>query len=428
MSRVKEHFNLVIIGNGVAGNNAALVARNRNPELSISIISREKYNEYAAGALPDYLAGVISRENVFIKSNSDYVANNIKAKFGVEAKSIDHKNKTIQLLDGSITYDKLIIATGSRPIIPPVKGHDLPGNFVFKTLDDTDALINYPGKSAVVVGSGAIGLEAALALKSRGYNHVTLIELMDWIMPTSFDEKPARLMEKEVRQLGIEVLTGEKVTAVQGEKHVTGVTTDKNDIACDLVVWAVGVRPNVALAESIGVDLGTTGGLVVDEYMETNVPDVYACGDCVESTDIFSGKQVLNLLWDAACKQGRIAGSSCTGGNEIYAGSYGVLLSYIGDTPILSFGLNASHLKGQNHQVLERTGEGKYQRLVMKDDEVVGIQMIGTLEGSGPVLFHLKKGASLKDLSKASSSRIMAKMDPKSVMLRSFIEQFTVSQ
>ncbi|HZK44335.1 MAG TPA: FAD-dependent oxidoreductase [Syntrophomonadaceae bacterium] len=425
---VKQYSDLVIIGNGVAGNNASLVARSRNQDMKITIISREPHNEYAPGALPEYLSGALSREDMFIKSTSDYEINNIDKLFGVAVDAIDYKKKVVKLSEGNITYDKLIIATGSTPIVPPVKGHDLPGNFVFKTLDDTDAMIEYPGKNAVVVGSGAIGLEAALALKSRGYENVTLIELKDWIVPNSFDEKPARMMEKELKDFGVNVLTGEKVTAVQGKKHVTGVSTDKNEISCDVVVWAVGVKPNVNLAQTAGVKLGTTGGIAVNEYMQTNLSDIYACGDCVESTDIFSGQKVLNLLWDAACKQGRVAGSSCTGGNVTYPGSYAVLLSHIGEVPVLSFGLNASHLKNQEYQTLEKVIDNKYQRLIMKEDELVGVQMVGTLEGSGPVLFHLKKGAKRADLREVYANPSLAKMDPRSVMLNSFIDKFTVGK
>lgn len=425
-NKANNYSDLVIIGNGVAGNNAAQFARSRNAEIKITILSKEEHNEYAAGALPDYLSGALEREKVFIKSTADYQEHDIDIIFGAPVKSIDPQNKAIKYGSKTLNYDKLIIATGSTPIIPPVKGHKLLGNFVFKTLGDTDGIIEYPGSRAVVVGSGAIGVEAALSLKKRGYDEVTIVELMDWIMPKSFDEKPARIMEQLISDLGVKVLTAEKVTAVQGKEKVTGVKTEQGKIACDAVVWAVGVKPDVELAQNAGINLGVTGGIAVDDYMQTNMENIYACGDCIESTDIFSGEQVLNLLWDAACKQGRIAGTNCTGGNASYGGSYGVLLTYIGDTPVLSFGLNSSHLNEQNYTALERVVGVNYQRLVLKDEEIVGLQAIGTLEGSGPILFHLKKGANMAELNKILSNRTLATMNSKSVFLKNYIDKFTL--
>ncbi len=424
--KAKHHADLVIIGNGIAGNSAALAARSRNQEIKITILSKEPHNEYAAGALPDYLSGALEREKVFIKSTTDYEANHIEIGLGIPVETIDAKNKTIKLGAKSLTYDKLIIATGSTPLIPPVKGHELPGNFVFKTLADTEAIINYPGSSAVVVGSGAIGVEAALALKKRGYGEVTIVELMDWIMPKSFDEKPARIMEQLINELGVKILTSEKVTAVQGAEHVTGIETDRNQLACDVVVWAIGVKPDVDLAKSVGIELGITGGIAVDEYLQTNIKDIYACGDCIETTDIFSHKPVLNLLWDAACKQGKTAGINCTGGHTSYTGSYGVLLTYIGDIPVLSLGLNASHVEEQDYKALERVGVKTYQRLVLKGEEIVGLQTIGTLEGSGPILFHLKKGATQAELNQISSNLAWRTMEPRSALLKSYIDKFTL--
>lgn len=419
-------YDLLIIGNGVAGNNAALSARANDPDMSIGLISREPVNEYAAGALPDFISGALKREDIFIKNDEDYREARINLLLGKEVTKVDLKAKKILLDDDTrLQYKKLIIATGSSPIIPPVAGHKLPGNVVLKTLADAENMIHYPGGSAVVVGSGAIGVEAALALKAKGYQNVSIIELMDWIFPKSFDEKPARIIEGMLVRQGITVLTGEKVTAVLGSDVVTGVKTDKREVPCDLVVWAVGVRPEVELAKKMGLKLGKTGGIAVDGCMQSSAANVYAAGDCVESTDIFSGQQVLNFLWDAACKQGKIAGVNCSGGNTQYSGSYAVLLTYIGDLPILSLGLNHSHLADEKYEVWERRSQDSYRRIITRDDYLLGIQMVGTLEGAGPVLFNLKKGMPISSLGEIIEEPAVASMSANSAWLKIYLDSFT---
>lgn len=414
---------LVIIGNGVAGNSAALSARQTSPDMSICMIGCEEHPEYSPGILPNYLAGSVDRDQVFIRTVEDYQANNIQLYLGQLVIDIDPDKAVVYTDSTRIKYQQLILATGSQAIIPPVPGSSLPGNFVLKTLLDTDQIIQYSARSAVVIGSGAIGIEAALALKNRGCEQVSLIEREKWVLPKSLDEDTAHRVEQMLEQEGIQVYTSESVESVQGKKQVQGVLTDQREIPCQIIVWATGVRPSVSLATSMGIALGETGGIKVDPYMCTSLPQVYACGDCVESTDLFSGQQVLNLLWDAAYRQGKIAGTNSAGGRLQYPGSFGVLLTYVGKSPVLSIGLTAADLENQDYEVWERTGHHSYGRLLVKQDRLLGVQMLGSLEGAGWILsqLHTREQLSIG----TTQNPNLAKMLGSQAMLKGFLQNFT---
>ena len=421
MALQTSNLKIIVIGNGVAGNNAALAARANDKNAEITIISGEPHTEYSACALPDYLAGSIGRENVFIKNHCHYAAHNIKTLFGCRVKEIDSLNKRVSLGNKHFGYDKLIIATGSSPFLPPVKGIELAGNFVVKTLDHVEKIRAYPADSAVVVGSGAIGIEAAIALKERGYNEVTIVEMMERILPKSFSEKPAQRLEAILHKNSINVLTSTKIEEVYGKQKVTGVKTDSRDIHCNLIIWAVGVKPKVELARTMGVELGETGGIKVDEYLQTSVPDIYACGDCIESLDLCSGQPALNLLWQSACEQGKTAGSNCVKGRRKYEGARGVLLVDFCGVKALSCGLVPGKNNSAEYHVLEKTSENSYKCLVSQNGKIVGVQLVGTLAGAGPLLSLMKKGTPISELNKTLENPSLAPVIMNSVLFTSYL-------
>ncbi len=396
MAKPNRETDLLIIGNGVAGIRAAAAARREDPALRILIVSGESCPAYAAGALPDYLAGHIPREEIFIRRAEDYEKDGVGVLFGEEVLEIRHGEKKAVTEKHVIAYDRLIYAAGSFPILPRrIEGIGLPGNRVMKTVADVDGLLAQKASSAVVVGSGAIGLEGALALKESGCERVTLVELMDRVIPKSLDRDTAALVAAEVEKRGIRVLTGESVNAVKGEGKVAFAETNHEKIPCDLVLWAVGVRPRVELAADAGVALGETGGILVDDCMATNLPDFYAAGDCTESTDRLTQKPVLNLLWEAAARQGETAGLAAAGRRKPFPGSLAVLLTYVGETPVLAFGATEDDLEGRRYRVAERSVGGGYTRLLLRRNRLVGAQMVGTLEFAGPLLALMEKGAAL---------------------------------
>lgn len=388
-----EKVDLLIIGNGVAGNNAALTARRTNPDMSVMILSRERHPEYAAPALPDYLSGELTKEKILVNTFESYAQHGIQVRLNDEAVEIRPEEHLVLTASGTeYIYGKLIIATGSFPIqLRRMKGTNLPGNFVMKTIDDVEAMVAYPGKQAVVVGSGAIGLEGALGLKERGYEKVTVVEALDWINMKSFDKETADEAVKALRENGVEVFSGEAVEGVEGDDCVRAVRTSKRVIPCDLVLWGIGVRPRVDLAQKTGVTLGKLGGIEVDSYMRTNIPDIYACGDCTESTDRLSGQKALNLFWEPGARGGMVAGSNCAGVEREFNGSIALFLTYIGETSVVAFGKTEKDLEGTRYQVLEDRSHNTYRRILLQKDRIQGVQMVNTMEGVNELLDQVQK-------------------------------------
>jgi len=250
--------------------------------------------------------------------------------------SINPDAKSITTDKGlEIGYDKLVLAHGGSLFIPPIEGIDKQGIFSCKQLSETEKLYSHKGSCAVVIGSGAIGIEAAEALKKKGYE-VYIIELFDWILPTLFDEPAGKKLGEALEGYGIHVCTGEKVLRIKGNDGVKSVVTDKQEIECDTVVVATGVVPGTALANTAGIE--TNRGILVNKKMETSMPDIYACGDCVETNDACTGESVMFQLKHNAIEQGQIAAKNISGENTGYSGAHAFARAHFFKTHAATFG------------------------------------------------------------------------------------------
>ena len=388
--------NIVIIGNGAAGNSAAETIRRQNSDVPIVMIAREELPIYSACALPDCLSGWVNRNELFIKHLQDYNNMGIVAKFGYEISQIDIKQRHILTDKETIAFDRLILATGSRAIIPPVPGSDMVGNFVVKTISDIDNIMAHKPRQVLVVGSGNIGVEVAEALQMRGCQ-VTMVELMDHILPRIFDEEPARRLSQILCDHGITVLTGEKVIGVSGGGRVEGATTDRRTINCDTIIWAAGVRQNVETAQTAGVRIGKLGGIQVDSHLQTNLEGIYACGDCIESIDMLTGKPTLSLLWPNAKRQGEVAALNCLGQAIKYEGAVSLVVEDICGITAVSMGMTSAALDPQDTKILEGQTLNEYWRVLVQDDLIMGMQTIGMTSGLGAVMTLMKKRTTLRE-------------------------------
>src|SRR3990172_449647 len=233
------NMKILILGNGVAGNTAASTIRQLDSKADITIISEETFPEYSACALPHYIAGEHPRRQLFLRTKKDYAGEKIKAILGQKVTAIDLQGKKISLDGKSLSYDKLIIATGSRPVIPPIPGVNLAGVFTLKSPGDADRILENMGKAVVLVGSGPIGVETAIALRKRGLE-VYLVEFLDRIMPRIFDTKPSSMLRNILEEHSIHIFTGERVTSIIGESKLKGIVTEDRTIVCDEVVMGGG--------------------------------------------------------------------------------------------------------------------------------------------------------------------------------------------
>jgi NADH oxidase (H2O2-forming) len=389
----KKQERFVVVGNGIAGVSAACTIRRYNKEAKIIILSEEPHPTYSPCMLPNYLSGEISRERVFVRELSEYSKDHIQFIPSEKAISIDIERKNIVLQAGNIGYDKLIIATGSKPTLPSIKGIDRKGVFTFKSIEDADSISKWKGSTAVVVGSGPIGVEASLALKRRGYK-VFLIEILDRILPQVFDEYPASHMKYVLEENGIDLANRERVVEILGGESVERVVTDRREIKCDTVILATGMRPENELVESI-LEVGELGGIKVNDRMCTSVPDVYACGDCAEAPSLIDGRPILSLLWHNARLQGEVAGSNAAGISKIYPGSLHM-------TAVDVFGLRAVSMgsigetTGPGFKIIEVRRNGGYRRLILSSEVLVGVQSINWDEDLGFFLAAILKKEKVK--------------------------------
>jgi len=368
---------VVIIGNGIAGNQVALSLRERAKETEICILSAETVPEYDPCSLPYFLGGSIEKKDVFKKNIEDYKQLNIDIMFNSKVVSIAPEAKCVTTDKGlEIGYDKLVLAHGGDLFIPPIEGIRNAGVFSCKQMVETEKLESHNGRRAVVIGSGAIGIEAAEALKKKGYE-VHIIELLGWILPVLFDEPTARRLEAAMEGHGIHIHTGEKVLRIKGDTKVTGVVTDKREIECDTVVVATGVVPGTALAKTALIETGR--GIQVNRKMETTVSDIYACGDCVETFDSCTDEVVMFQLKHNAIEQAQIVAKNILGDNIKYLGAYAFARVHFFNTHAATFGktMRATECLLGKSELIEKESGKDYLRVVLLDGKVIGGQAIG---------------------------------------------------
>jgi NADPH-dependent 2,4-dienoyl-CoA reductase/sulfur reductase-like enzyme/rhodanese-related sulfurtransferase len=255
---------------------------------------------------------------------------NVDVLTGTRVDRIDrtaHKIDVTSLAEGrqySIDYDKLVVATGANPVVPPIKGINLKGVHILKRVPDADeikVLINESvSKKAVVVGAGLIGVEMIEALSARGLN-VTVVEALDKVLPGILDEEISDLLADHVKSKGVTLKLGQKVVEFKGEgDRVSHTVTDKEALEGDVVIFAIGVRPNTKLAKEAGLEIGPSGDIVVNDHLQTSDPDIYAGGDCVANTSIVTGLKMFVPLGSTANKHGHVIAANITGGSEKYSG------------------------------------------------------------------------------------------------------------
>ena len=346
----------VIIG-GVAGGATAAARLRRVDEISeIILLEKGKYISYANCGLPYYIGGVIEeREKLLVQTPESFGKRfriDVRVENEVTAIAPQEKTVTVRRTDGSQyveTYDKLLLSPGSTPVRPPLEGIDLEGVFTLRNVEDTDRIKRYldtrQAKRAVVVGAGFIGLEMAENLHHAGVS-VSIVEMGNQVM-APIDYSMAAPIHQHLVEKGVSLYLEEGVTGFsrKGEGLLVRLKSGKS-IAADMVLLSIGVRPATALAKAAGIRLGETGGIWVDEYLQTSAQDVYAVGDAIEYPHPLTGKPWLNYLANPANRQGRIVADNMASGNKVaYEGAIGTSIAKVFDLTVASTGLAAKRLK-----------------------------------------------------------------------------------
>jgi NAD(P)H-nitrite reductase large subunit len=387
----------VIIGGSAAGISAIEAIRSIDRESPIDLFSDEATPLFSRVLLPYYIAEELSKPLLNFRSADFFEQNRIIPHLGVRVGQIFTDSKTVQTQNGdSYPFDKLLLATGGNPIVPPIPGIEKEGISTLKTMADAEKIYHLKGKKAVVIGAGSVGVESCISLKRRGME-VTLLEQLGHVLPTVFDEEAASIIRKRIENLGIKTITGEKALQFTGNGRVRSVITDSREIECDMVVVAVGVRPAIELAQTAGIEIGSLGGIKVNGRMMTSVPDIYAAGDVAETLDITRDSNWINAIWPCAVEQGRIAGLNMAGREAPYEGSFrrNSIGNFIG-VPAISMGLTQAETcssceGGEAFQEIRRRTKDTYKKLILKNGRLVGAILVGQTQKAGLFFVFLKK-------------------------------------
>ena len=406
-----KKLRVVIVGGVACGPKAASRIKRLLPDSEVTMIDRGGLISYGACGLPYYVEGAFPEIAMLTETPAGVVRNaaffekvkGFKSRTRTEAVSIDREHKTVRARNvetGSeedIPYDKLVLATGSRPIRPPIPGLELKNVWTMRHPDDAESMVDRIEadglKRAVLIGAGYIGVEMAEALRRRGLD-VTIVEMFDQIMPQFLDSEIALLAARHMRQKGVELALGEQVLAIEGNGKAASVRTDKRDIPADLVVIGAGVRPNDELAREAGLDCAPKGGIVINEFCQTSHPDIYAGGDCVVNRHADHTIQQFFFvpLGSTSNKHGRVIADHIAGKSSPFKGitSTGICRAFdftIGRTGLsekqakdlypdvetsIWAGLDMPHYIPQSKPLIIKMSASKTSR------KLLGVQIVGT--------------------------------------------------
>ncbi len=351
---------LIVIGGVAAGMSAAAKAKRVDREIEALVYEKSHYISYAACGMPYYIAGDIADHLSLLARTPEQMAKQgVQVHVRHQVTALDPTAHTVTVRDLETGreftqgYDKLVIATGARPIRPPLPNLDLGGIFALRALEEGQAIRRFVRENnprrAVILGGGYVGVEMAETFRRLGLQ-VTLLIRSGKVMRATLDQEIRALLEEELVRQGVEIVAGQ-ATAFEGQGQVSAVLTENGRYPCDVALLGVGVRPVVELARAAGVALGKTGGIATDDHMRTNLPDIYAAGDCAEAFHLLTGQPAYIPLGSTANKQGRVAGTNAAGGEAIFGGVVGTMVVRAFDLAIASTGLTAAQAQDLGYTV-----------------------------------------------------------------------------
>ena len=384
---------LVVIGNGMAGmRTVEELLKLDATRYDITVFGAEPHGNYDRIMLSSVLAGEKAVDDIVINARAWYTDNGITLHAGDAAASIDTKARTVTSQAGIIVpFDRLLLATGSKPIVPPIPGLNLPGVCAFRDLRDVDTMIaaSETYHRAVVIGGGLLGLEAAWGLKRRGMA-VAVVHLMPTLMERQLDETAGKLLQRDLTERGVAFFTNGQTEEVTGTDRVTGIKlSDGREAPADLVVVAIGIRPETDLARAAGLEVNR--GIVVGDNLCTSDPDIFAIGECAEHRG-----QVVGLvapIWDMA----RVCAHHLAGGGTLgYSAQTTATRLKITGIDVFSAGQLAAG-EDEDEVVLRDARRGTYRKLVMRDDRLIGTVLYGDVADGNWYFDLIRRGANISD-------------------------------
>lgn len=399
--------NIVIIGNSAAGVSAIEGIRQIDRESKITIISDEPYLAYCRCLISNYLAGMVLEKDLVFRDKNFYSDNKAELLLEKKADRVDVKKKKVILEDKTqVSYDALLIATGSSPKMPKeLKGINKRGVFGFRTIKDTKEIITIASIShtSCVLGGGLVGLKAAYGLHKRKQD-VKVIVKSGRVLSQISDKQASELFLARFAENGIEIMLNSDVSEIIGNGDLKAVKLDNGKaIGCSLVIVGKGVSPNIKFVSE--TDIKTDKGILTDEYLRTNINDIYAAGDVAETFDITTEKYENNALWPCAIEQGRLAGLNIAGEAVKYAGSIGMNSVEFFGLPLISMGIFDADCQTVFSLDKEKS---IYKKLLFKDSRLIGALLTGDIRNSGLYLRLIREKA---DISKIKDDLLDAKLN-----------------
>lgn len=395
----------VIIGNGPAGITAAEKLKKLDSKSEVIILSSENYPAYSKCLLPDFLSGEIPDGRMYYRDKDFYNERGIDIQYGQKVTDIDFRSKTLttqSILDSSpnaviIPYDKLLIATGSTPILPRVEGIENINYYFLSTFDEAKKIQadSENARKVIIVGGGYVGLEAAFSLYKNG-REVTVIERLPRIVQNQLDEKAASIMQNSIEEEGIRLILGASVVKVEktalspltnlfkGNSASIVTLDDGRKLKADMIIMSVGSKPNLDFVTNKALKINR--GIVVDRFLETSVKDVFAAGDVVESIDAVTGECRLSPIWPNAVIQGEYAAYNMAGEQKEFPNQLSSQnASEFREIPMVAMGVTESSDPRAEIYMDNRPVDKIYRKLVILDDVIIGMIFLGDIRNSGVI-------------------------------------------
>jgi nitrite reductase (NADH) large subunit len=390
----------VIIGNGVAGTEAALTIRKIDAQGEIIVISKSKVPFYYRPKLIDYLAGTASLSGITIYKEAHYREHNIQVMLDAAVTHIDPiRHKVLDSCGNEQVYDRLLLATGADCFLPPVPGRDTAGVFTVRGIGDCDAILNYVSKKEriAVVGGGLLGLETAYALKMLG-KQVSVIEVNEWLLSRQLDREGGELLQRLLENKGLQFILNDTLSLInESEGQVSGIRLKSGRILdVQAVIISAGIRGRDSLARQIGAQIQK--GIVVDDAMQTTVPDIFAAGDPIEHKGMLYG------IWPAAKEQGAVAGSNMAGKSISYDGTF--LSSNLKITGIDVY--SAGDYNSPSDDLIYSIQANIYKKYLIQESKLAAAMVIGDAKEAKLASLVYQGKAPLAELSQNSAQPVSA--------------------
>jgi len=389
----------VIIGNGIAGISAAEASRRLDQQGDITLIADEKGPPYCRPMISNLLAGSIAPDHLAIRSSSFYENLRITPIVGNRVEAVDLAEREVKIaqVDGTISFDRLLIASGADSREIAIPGSQLSGIFYLRTQTQVKSILETAesAERAIVLGGGLVGLKAAHALQARGLQ-VTMLIRSGHPLTMQVDEPAGRMILERLRHNGLRVLVGAEVAEFNGQYDTlqSVILVDGTIIPATLAVIAKGVTPSTSFVPHDDISLGQGKGIIVDEYLETTVQGIYAAGDVAETMDIARQTRRVNAIWPEAVQQGIVAGMNMAGRQVKYQGSLSRNVMRFYGLDVMTAGLVDPPVDDGRYEVISSLNKqkSKYHKLVFRHDQLVGMLLINDLEQGGVLLSLIRRG------------------------------------